>query len=81
MYYIRPGESNTHVISCEKCMGIIVFSEDDLFLAKELDRVAFLKGDIQNVSRIYNKCPYCGSNQDVAAGFRYVSGDKRWLRF
>lgn len=81
MDYIRPGESNTHVISCEKCMAIIVFSEDDLFLAKELDRVAFLKGDIQNVSRIYTKCPCCGSNQDVAAGFRYVSGDKRWLRF
>ena len=78
MEYLKPKNKNNFLIVCESCQAIINFSREDCFCVKEIDRVAFAKGDFKNVSRVFIKCPNCTNHQDVIAGVRYVNSNDKW---
>ena len=79
MRFLKPNDKNSYLIVCEHCRAIVNFSKDDLFCTKEIDMAELSRGNLCNVTKVSLKCPNCGNAQDVAAGFRYVSGDKNWF--
>ena len=79
MNFIKPKKDNNYLVVCEHCKAIINFSKEDCYCVKEADVVSFEKGDFKNVTRIYIECPNCCHQQDVVAGFRYVSDDRNWF--
>lgn len=79
MNFIKPKDENSFLIVCERCGAIINFSKEDCYCTKEAEGKEFREGNIQNITRVYIRCPNCMKPQDVAAGFRYVKDDKCWF--